>query len=416
MLAIKTSKLIDGMGRVLEDMVVLVEGERISELGKAGEVEIPEGTEVIDATDKTVMPGLIDSHVHLGLTSGDPKEYDLLIRRNADISLGTVAFMSYAHAMMHLEAGVTSVRDDGCRAYIDVALRDAINKGLLEGPRMKVCGHHLASTGMRFDPVKGLVPEVNIPAWSYRVDSPDEGRKAVRYQIRMGVDFIQTSAGSSQYLRRRAGWSQELTYDTMRAICEVAHWSGRKVSATCYGDEGVKDAILAGVDGLEHGRFLSDEIFEMMAEHGIYLDPTLSPEARVMEHGQKELGVDDEQWNWTLKLYDAMYDSVARAHKIGVKIAAGSDPYMPYVRHGELGYELEQLVKAGLTPMEAIVAATKIGAEVLDMAEEIGTVEEGKLADLVVVDGDPLGDIKVLQDRTKIKKVIKGGKVVVDRV
>jgi imidazolonepropionase-like amidohydrolase len=153
----------------------------------------------------------------------------------------------------------------------------------------------------------------------------------------------------------------------------------------------------------------------MMVEHGVYLDATLSPEARVVEHGQEELGADDEQWNWTLKLYDAMYDSVARAHRIGVKIAAGSDPYMPYVRHGELGFVLEQLVKAGLTPMEAIVAATKTGAEVLDMADEVGTVEEGKLADLVVLDGDPLDDIRILQDKANIKKVIKGGKVVVDR-
>jgi len=170
------------------------------------------------------------------------------------------------------------------------------------------------------------------------------------------------------------------------------------------------------LDSLEHGRFISDEQFEMMAERGVYLVPTLSPEGRAMEYGREATGtVRDEDWEWKLRVTDAMYDAVARAHKIGVKVATGSDAAMPFVRHGENAYELELFVRAGMTPMETIVAATKVGSEVLDMADEIGTVEAGKYADLVVVDGDPLADIKILQDLTRIKKVIKGGRVVVSR-
>jgi imidazolonepropionase-like amidohydrolase len=153
----------------------------------------------------------------------------------------------------------------------------------------------------------------------------------------------------------------------------------------------------------------------MMAERGVYLVPTLSPEGRAMERGRDELKYSDADWVWFQKAHAAMFDTVARAHKMGVKVASGSDAAMPYVRHGENAYELALLVEAGLTPMDAIVAATKIGAEVLDMADEIGTIREGKLADLLVIDGDPAADITLLQDLTRIKKVIKGGRVVIDR-
>jgi imidazolonepropionase-like amidohydrolase len=153
----------------------------------------------------------------------------------------------------------------------------------------------------------------------------------------------------------------------------------------------------------------------MMTERGVYLVPTLSPEGRVMERERDELKKSDPDWEWLEKANAAMYDTVARAQKMGVKVATGSDAAMPYVRHGENAYELELFVRAGLTPMEAIVAATKIGSEVLDMADQIGTIKEGKLADLLVVDGDPLVDIQILQDLTKIKKVIKGGQIVVER-
>jgi imidazolonepropionase-like amidohydrolase len=413
MLAIKAGKLIDGTGKELEGMVVLVEGERITQVGKAQEVEIPEGAEVLDATGKTVMPGMIDAHLHIR-GSGDPS------RRGVQVvgdSIGTLALMSYVNAKKDLEAGFTALRDAGNFGYVDVALRDAIDEGWIEGPRLKVAGQGLTSTGGHGDRTKRLAPHVRLEGLNNIVDSPDEARKATRYQIKMGVDFIKIMATLSEYVRKFGGTcSQELTYETMKAICEVAHWAGRKVGAHCHGGPGVTDAIKAGVDSFEHGRFITDEQLEMMAEGGRYLVPTLAPEGRAMEYGREAVGtVKDEDWEWKLRANGAMYDTVARAHRLGVKVAAGSDAAMPFVRHGESAYELELLVRAGMTPMEAIVAATKVGSEVLDMAEEIGTVEAGKYADLVVVDGDPLADIKILQDLNRVKKVIKGGKVVVSR-
>jgi imidazolonepropionase-like amidohydrolase len=414
MLAVKAGKLIDGTGKLSEDMVVLVEGKKIAKVGKSTEVEVPEGAQVLDASDKTVMPGMVDAHLHIR-GSGDPS------RRGAAAavqdSIGTMALMSYVNAKKDLEAGFTALRDAGNFGYVDVALRDAIDEGWIEGPRLKVAGQGLTATGGHGDRTKRLAPHVKLEGLNNIVDSPDEARRATRYQIKMGVDFIKIMATLSEYVRKFGGTcSQELTYETMKAICEVAHWAGRKVGAHCHGGPGVTDAIKAGLDSLEHGRFISDEQFEMMAERGVYLVPTLSPEGRAMEHGREAVGLQkEEDWEWFLRANDAMYDTVARAHSMGVKVAAGSDAAMPLVRHGENAYELELLVRAGMTPMEAIVAATKVGSEVLDMADEIGTVEAGKYADLVVVDGNPLEDIRILQELMRIKKVIKGGQIVVSR-
>ena len=412
MLAIKAGRLIDGTGSVLKDMVVLVEGERIANVGKAVEVEVPEGAEVIDATDRTLMPGMIDAHLHLR-GDGDPSKRGGGAFRD---SIGTLALRSYVSANKGLAAGFTAMRDAGSFGYVDVALRDAIDGGLVTGPRLKVSGQGLTATGGHGDRTKYLAPHVRIEGANNVVDSPDEARKATRYQIKMGADFIKIMATLSEYVRATGTCSQELTFETMQAICQVAHWAGRTVGAHCHGGDGVRDAILAGVDSLEHGRFISNELFEMMAERGVFLVPTMSPEGRAMEVGREAAGLHkDEDWEWFLRANDAMYDAVARAHKIGVKVACGSDAAMPRVYHGENAYELELFVRAGLTPMDAIVAATKVGSEVLGMADEIGTVEKGKLADFVIVDGDPLADIKILQDLNRIKRVIKGGETVVAR-
>jgi imidazolonepropionase-like amidohydrolase len=403
MLAVKAGRLIDGTGKVWEDMVVLMDGEKIAKVGKSAEVEVPQGAEVLDATGKTVMPGMVDAHLHLR-SDGDPWKRGAAYALQE--SIGTLALRSFVNARKDLEAGFTALRDCGSHGYVDVALRDAIDEGVLEGPRLRVAGAFLTTSGR----------QGGVPGPTNSTDSPDGARKAARYQIKMGADFVKIAVSLTEYVRKKGGlYSQELDFETIQAACQVAHWAGRRVAAHCHGGQGVTDAIMAGVDSLEHGRFLSDEQLEMMAERGVYLVPTLSPEGRAMQHGQEAVGLTDDSWRWFLKATDAMYDTVARAHKLGVKVAAGSDAAMPLVRHGENAYELELLVRAGMTPMEAIVAATKVGSEVLDMADEIGTVEAGKYADLVVVDGDPSTDITILQDLARIKKVFKGGKVVVSR-
>jgi imidazolonepropionase-like amidohydrolase len=415
MLLVRAGRLIDGTGQTQQGVAILIEGERIVRVTKAEETEHQEDGQVIDALDKTVLPGLVDAHVHLR-GSGDPDEQASFRLGGVNESVASVALKCYVNARRDLEAGFTAVRDMGCRDYADVAVRDAIEAGMLEGPRMKVAGEALATTGGHLDLTVKLGPHVQIGKLMNIADSPDEGRRAARQQIKMGADLIKISATQTEYVRQQGGlFSQEMTSDTMSAICEVAHWAGRRVAAHCHGGNGVRDAILAGVDTLEHGRFLTDELIEMMVEHDVYLVPTLSPEARVMEQGQEASGRTDESWSWFLRAYEVMYETVRRAYQKGVKIAAGSDAAMPFVRHGQNAYELEQLTRAGLTPMEALVAATRIGAEALGMEQQIGTVEEGKLADLIVVDGDPLTDITVLQEVGRIRHVIKGGEIVINR-
>lgn len=405
MLAIRTDRLIDGTGHVLNDAVVLVEDERISQVGPAAQVPIPEDAEVLDATGKTVMPGMIDAHLHL-MGDGEPG-WDWAVQATQELTAST-AFRSYVHARQDLEAGFTTLRDAGSFRFVDVALRDAIDSGLVEGPRLCVCGEALTPTGGHADRSKNLAPHASIGYLSSIADSPDEARKATRYQIKMGADFIKISASLSEE-------RQEMSFEMMRAICEVAHWAGRRVAAHCAGGQAVTDALRAGVDSLEHGRFLTAEHLEMMVERGVYLVPTLSPEGRAMEMGQEASGYSDDSWEWLVMANEKMYNTVARAHKAGVRVATGSDAIMAGVHHGENAYELELFVRAGLTPMEAIVAATQVGAEVLDMAEDVGTLEPGKLADILIVAGNPLEDITLLQEHQRIEKVIKGGQVVVSR-
>jgi imidazolonepropionase-like amidohydrolase len=404
-LAIKTDRLIDGTGQVLENTLVLVDGDKIANVANIGDVAIREDAHVIDATDNTVMPGMIDAHLHL-MADGEPGDdwATQLVRT----SVGTVTLVSYVNAKKNLEAGFTTLRDAGSRAFVDVALRDAIDSGLVQGPRLRVAGEPLTPTGGHADPTKMLPSGLSVGALTGIADSPNEARKAARHQIKMGADFIKISASLTDDL-------QEMSFEMMQAICEVAHWTGRKVAAHCSGGDAVTDALRAGVDSLEHGRFLTDRHFDLMVENGVYLVPTLAPEGRAMQFGQDALGYDDRSWAWMVMANSEMYDTVARAHKHGVKVAVGSDAAMPAVRHGEGAYEMELLVKAGLSNMEAIVAATSIGAELLGMSDQVGSIEVGKMADIVVVEGDPLADIRILQDLTRIKNVIKGGRIEVSR-
>ncbi|NLE77139.1 MAG: amidohydrolase family protein [Chloroflexi bacterium] len=405
MIAINAGTLIDGTGAAHSGMVVLVEGERITAVGKAEALPIPPTAQLFDASGQTVLPGMVDAHLHL-MGDGDP-EWAWAAQSVSD-SLGTLALRSYVNARKNLEAGFTTLRDAGSRGFVDVALRDAINAGWLMGPRLKVAGEPLTPTGGHADPTKGLAPGVAVGYLSGVCDSADEARRATRYQIKMGADFIKISASLSAE-------RQEMSFAMMQAICEVAHWAGRRVAAHCSGGQAVTDALQAGVDSLEHGRFLSDEQLAFMADKGVYLVPTLAPEGRAMQYGQKALGYSDGSWQWMVMANEKMYDTVARAHRAGVRVATGSDAIMAAVRHGENAYEIELLTKAGFSPMEAIEAATRVGAEALGMADEVGTVEPGKFADLVVVDGDPLADIRLLQNHAKIRWVFKGGAVAVSR-
>ena len=412
MLAIRAGQLIDGNGGLpLHDAIVLVEGERIVQVGRAAEVSVPPEAEVIDAGAQSVIPGLIDCHVHIHAPGGDSSGGGWELEQIASTQ-GLFALRAYRNARQALAMGYTTLRSVHSPAYVDVALRDAINQGIVEGPRLKVAGQGLTISGGHMDDI--WAPEVTIAGRTGVADGPWGLRRAARIQIKNGVDLIKINAAVSLHsldYSHKLPYHQELTYEEMAAVCEEAHWAGKRVAAHAYGGQGLTDALHAGLDSVEHGPWLSDEDIEWMVSHGVFYVPTLSVYACGLALGAKGSGTSPAGQNWLKQANEAKWHALERAKKAGVKIATGTDAGF-WVKHGENAHELEEMVQGGLAPMEAIVAATHTGAACLDMAREVGTIESGKYADLVVVDGDPLADIKVLQDRRCIARVIKGGRQV----
>jgi imidazolonepropionase-like amidohydrolase len=407
--------MFDGTGAPLrENQVVVVDGDRILEVGPDDEVRVPDGVPVIDARSQTLLPGLIDAHVHL-LGSGETGD-DAFFTGELTRSPADVALKSLRHAILNLEAGWTTLRDAASRGYADVAVRNAIEAGDLVGPRLWVCGLGLTSTAGHMDREKHLAPGITLPGPKATADDPTEGRKAVRQNLRFNVDFIKINATLTEHVRRYEGYcAPEMTRETMAAIIDESHWHGRKVTAHCYGGDGATWAIEAGIDGIEHGFYLTDEHLAMMADRGTVLCPTLSVAGRFREMGQKALPANAPNLEaWRKKAVANAWNTVRRAKGHGVTIICGTDAAMPYVRHGEAAYELEMLVEAGLTPTEALHAATGAAAEALAI-DGVGYVRPGAFADLVLVDGDPTADVAVLRDLQRVPLVIKGGRIVADR-
>jgi imidazolonepropionase-like amidohydrolase len=306
--------------------------------------------------------------------------------------------------------GITTLRSLGSPAYIDVALRDAIAEGFVPGTRLLVAGQGLSATGGHMD--KPLwSPEVTIAGRTGVCDGVDRCRQAARAQFKRGVDLIKLNACSEAYYHLDPPWGQEMTYEEMAAICEVAHWLHRRVAAHTSGGPGITAAIQAGVDSLEHAHWLSDEQITLMAERGTFYVPTLAVNSRSVELGPEAIAVSQAEWQWLLKVDEDKWETLRRAKAAGVKIAAGSDAGF-VVAHSENARELEELVKGGFTPLEAIGAATRVAAECLGMEHDIGTIEPGKVADLVLVAGDPLSDVRILQAKERIAQVLIGGQTV----
>lgn len=414
-LAIRAGRLIDGTGAPpRRNALILIEKNRIDVVASRDDASVPAGYDLIDASRSTVLPGLIDCHVHL-VASGDPRDGFFGVTELAK-SIPTTTLACYQNALRDLEAGWTTVRDAASRYYADVAVRDAINRGDLIGPRLWCCGLGITSTAGHMDREKYLAPHLRLPGPSAVADDPTEGRKAVRLNLRNDVDFIKINATLTEHVRRYYGYmAPEMTRETMAAIFEEAHWHGRRVTAHCYGGPGATWAIEEGIDGIEHGFYLSDEQLDMMADRGTVLCPTLSVVGRFREHGDAALPRGNPYLPaWREKAVANAWKTAGRARERGVKIICGTDAAMPFVYHGTNAYELEMLVEAGLTPMEAVVAATGGAAEAIDF-KDVGTIASGKFADLVIVDGDPLEDIGILQDLTRIPLVIKDGRIVADR-
>jgi imidazolonepropionase-like amidohydrolase len=412
-LAITNAMLFDGSGKLpYGPATVLIQGDRIDKIGPSGQIPIPENLRargrVIDGTGKFLMPGLVDSHVHI-TGSGDP---NVLKRMKEPVP--HAAIRSTLNAKATLEAGITALRDAGGGFLIDVALKQAITEGLVPGPRLKVAGKGLSITGGHGDSLNGWPPEIQFKA-RYVVDSPVEARRAAREQLRDGADHLKLHATGGVMSEGDVPTARGLTVEEMRAAIEEAHNVGKKTMAHAQGANGIKNAILAGISSIEHGFYLTDEIIELMLKNHVFLVPTLCAVHHIVVHGT-EAGIPEYGVTKAREAQKAHLESFFRAYKAGVKIAMGTDAATPFNYHGKNALELELMVNAGMKPLDALVSATRQGAELMGWGDVMGQVKPGFWADLILVEGDPLSDIKVLQGKDNVKLVIKAGEIEVNKM
>ncbi len=396
--------VIDGTGAPPRKLcTVVTEGDRITAVGPQGEVEIPPAAAVIDAPDATLIPGLIDLHVHLAYSGATVR--DTFRTEIVSLSYAQLALRAASYAMASLRAGFTTLRDVHAPGGVIIDLARAIRTRHVAGPTIHACGTGLSVTGGHMDQ-PGWGDHVQLDGVTCACDGPLAFRRGVRQQVKRGADLIKINACVSSLLDPTHPYRQEMTDEELSVACEEAHVLERHVAAHTSGGPGLTAAVRAGVDTIEHGHWLDRETADLMAESGTILVPTLLVNERNFDFPREELGGSDAQWRWLEQSRDAKWQSLEIARQAGVKIGCGTDAgYMS--PHGELNArELELLVQGGLSPVEAIKSATSIGAERLGI--EAGVIAAGRLADLVLVAGDPVADIKVLQAQHRLR-VFKAG-------
>jgi len=401
---VKAGRLLDVQkGSYIENAAIWVEGERVKEVGRAAEVELraPKSAKVIDLGAATVLPGLIDCHTHIMSRMADTE--DGYIVSLATKSQAFRALEGAYDARITLRAGFTTIRDveNEGSDYADVALRDAINQGLAEGPRMQVATRAIAAVG-QYNPF-GVSPDLaNFPTGAQMVSGVEESRRAAREQIGHGADLIKVYAD----------WHHPtLTVDEIRVIVEEAHRQKLKVAAHATTPEGIRNAITAGVDSIEHGHRADRESLEMMKAKGTFLVPTVGVIDAIFESTKND-PMTPEQRARREALLRSIQQEVQQAMSLGVKIASGFDAGAPE-RQGRNADELVALTRRGMPPLEAIRAATVNAAELMGWQENVGAIEAGRYADVIAVEGDPVKDITLLQH---VKFVMKGGSVVKDEI
>jgi len=387
----RNGNIIVGNGEVIRRGTVAIEGDIITFVGPDRRIRISKKDTVFDISGKSLLPGLIDAHVHLCL-DGSPDPITSISKE----STAQVTLKAARHARLTLEAGVTTVRDMGGRDYVDVAIRDGIESGLLEGPRVICCGKLVCMTGGH--------------GWQFgrEASGTDSVREAVREQLKMGVNFIKLIATGGVLTKGVDPGVTQFTLEELIAGVEEAKKAGRRTATHAQGTEGIKNSLWAGINSIEHGFFLDDEAIELMLEMNAYLVPTLSAPYQIIKGGVKR-GVPRFAVDKSKSVIKSHFQSVRRAYQAKIPIAMGTDAGAPFNCHGENLIETELLVRAGFTPMESIVSATQTASGVLGFKDKIGTLEKGKQADLVLFSGDPLEDIKLLQRKDQLLVIMKGG-------
>jgi len=394
---VRAAKVLDvKTGRTLSNQAIVIEADQIVSIG--ADAKPGAGDRVIEISNATVLPGLIDAHTHL---TGDPRQigYQAL-----GISVPRATLTGARNARVTLEAGFTTVRNVGAEAYSDVALRDAINDGDIPGPRMLVSGPALGITGGHCD--ENLLPYEFHYTGEGVADGVEGVQRKTREVIKYGADLIKICATGGVLSHGDNPQASQYTLEEMRAIVADAHRLGRKVAAHAHGAQGILWASQAGVDSIEHGSYIDDAAIAEIKKNGTYLVPTLYLADWFLANAE-QLHVPAE---FIAKGRDAMgaaRKNIGRAFTSGVKVGFGTDAAV--YPHGLNAHEFAVMVKLGLTPLQAIQAATVNDADLLGWSDKIGTIEPGKWADLIAVDGDPLQDVTTLE---RVKFVMKGGAVV----
>lgn len=400
--------LIDGLGKTpRREVTVVVEKGKITGV-EAGYREPGAGEVAIDLRDHTVLPGFIDLHVHLGSESS-PQAYIERFTWEAE----DVVLRAAHHARLTLEAGFTTVRNLGDNGHATVSLRDAITKGWAVGPRIFTAGKSIATTGGHADPTNGWAERISFdpgPAEGV-INGPDEAAKAVRQRYKEGADLIKITATGGVLSLAKSPDNPQFTEEEIKAIITTAHDYGMTVAAHAHGAEGMKRAIRAGIDSIEHGTRLDDEVLRLMKDRGTYLVPTLSAGRFVGEKSKVEGFYPDVVRPKAAAIGSEIQAMFRRALASGVKIGFGTDAGVS--PHGDNAREFVYMVEGGMTPMKAIQSATVEAAKLLKVEDELGSVTPGKWADLIAVTRDPLADVSALLEVDFVMKagvVYKGGK------
>lgn len=394
--------LIDCTGKTIKaEQTIIVEGKNIKEV-RAGYVAAPAGVAVIDLKDKYVLPGLMDMHVHIEHQSS-PKRYENRFRENdADVALKATQYCERT-----LMAGFTTVRDLGGTG-VNVSLQKAIARGFIPGPRIYTAEKSLATTGGHADPTNGVRDDLKGDPGPKEgvVNSVEDAKKAVRQRYKNGADVIKITATGGVLSVAKDGSGPQFTIEEVKAIVETANDYGMVTAAHAHGKEGMKRAVLGGIHSIEHGTYMDEEVMDLMIEKGTYYVPTILAGNFVATQAKVPGYYPDMVVPKALAIGPQIQKTFGKAYKHGVKIAFGTDSGVSY--HGDNAQEFALMVEAGMPPIEAILSATVNTADLLRISDQAGTIEAGKWADIIAVDGNPVEDITELQ---RIQFVMKEGAV-----
>jgi imidazolonepropionase-like amidohydrolase len=397
-IAVKAARLIDTKAAsVIQNPVVLIEGDRVKEVGSG--IAVPAGYQVIDLGGVTLLPGLIDCHTHI---TAQPSDYYEDIFRRSPVDYAVIA---HVYAKRTLDAGFTTVRDVGAGEYLDVALKRAIDKGDIPGPRMIPAGLALSSTGGHGD-LTGFSPQVKIEGFSGVADGPDAVRKMVRQNVKYGADVIKVLAGGGVLSEEENVGGPQYTQEELNAIVDEAKMWGRRVAAHAHGAEPIKRAIRAGVTSVEHASLIDDEGLRLAKERGTYLVMDIYNDDYILAEYSR-MGYPEKIMAKERMVGRTQRENFRKAVQAGVKLAFGTDAGV--YPHGWNGKQFAKEVEWGLTPMQAIQTATVNAADLLGWNDKVGVVAPGRFADLIAVAGDPLKDVSELE---RVTWVMKGGAVV----